>query len=313
MMGSDVDIFVTLSTFAEYSDEPLHLLQQSEFSFLVNPHGRRIKPEEVVEMGRACRGLVAGVEPYSAETLAALPRLQCISRCGSGIDSIDLAEARRRNIAVLNTPDEPIIAVAELTLTMILALLRQLPNVNTLTHERQWQRVPGNLLWGKILGIIGLGRIGQRVVELVEPFGVKVIAVEPRPDAGWLKDREVELVDLPQLLARADIVSIHAARSSENQLFLGAPEFAQMKPGAWLVNMARGDMLDEAALNTALDDGHLSGAGLDVFPQEPYTGPLCDNPRAIMSPHQATLTIETRVAMETKAVANLIKFLHDHT
>lgn len=311
MMGSAVDIFITLSTFAEYSDEPLRLLKQSGFSFLVNPHGRRIKPEEVLEMGSTCRGLVAGVEPYTAETLAQLPNLQCISRCGSGIDSIDLTEAKRRNISVLNTPDEPVIAVAELALTMILSLLRQLPKVNSLTHERQWQRVPGNLLRGKTLGIIGLGRIGRRLVELVQPFEVKVMAVEPQPDSGWLKRYEVKLVDLPELLARADIVSIHAARSKEKQLFLGAPEFGQMKPGAWLVNMARGDMVDDAALNAALDSGHLRGAGLDVFPQEPYTGPLCDNPRVIMSPHQATLTIETRVAMETKAVANMLKFLRD--
>ena len=291
MMASDVDIFVTLSTFGEYSDEPLRLLEQSGFSFQVNTHGRRIKPEEVLELGGACRGLVAGVEPYTADTLTQLPNLQCISRCGSGIDSIDLAAAEQRNIAVLNTPDEPVIAVAELTLTMILALLRQLPKVNALTHERQWQRVPGNLLFEKTLGILGLGRIGRRVVELLQPFGAKVLAVEPRPDAGWLKSREVELVDLPALLARADIVSIHAARSRENRLFLGADEIAQMKPGAWLVNMARGDMVDESALNAALDSGQLSGAGLDVFPKEPYTGPLCDNPRVIMSPHQATLTI----------------------
>jgi D-3-phosphoglycerate dehydrogenase len=311
-MGLNVDIFVTLSTFAEYSDEPLRLLEQSEFSFQTNPHGRRITPAEVVEMGRSCRGVIAGVEPYHAGTLAQLPNLQCISRCGSGVDSIDLAEAKRRNITVLNTPDEPVIAVAELALTMILALLRQLPKVNSLTHARQWQRVPGNLLKGKTLGVIGLGKIGQRVVELAKPFGVTVIAVEPNPDRDWLNGKDVEILELPELLARADIVSIHAARSKENRLVLGAPELGQMKPGAWLINMARGDMVDDAALNAALDSGHLSGAGLDVFPQEPYTGPLCDNERVIMTPHQATLTIETRVAMETLAVENLLGFLRKH-
>jgi len=308
-MDSKTDIFVTLSTFAEYSEEPLRLLERSEFSFQINPHGRRIKPEEVVEMGSTSHGLVAGVEPYKADTLTQLPNLQCISRCGSGIDSIDMAEAKQRNIAILNTPDEPVIAVAELTLTMILSLLRQLPKVNTLTHERQWQRVPGNLLRGKTIGIIGLGRIGQRVVELLQPFGVEVIAFEPKPDKDWLNRYKVELLELTELLSRADIVSIHAARSKENQLFLGTPEFEQMKSGAWLVNIARGDMVDDEALNNALNSGHLSGAGLDVFPQEPYKGPLCDNQRVIMTPHQATLTIETRVAMETQAVENLLQFL----
>lgn len=308
-MVEEVDIFVTLSTFAEYSEEPLRLLQQSGFKFRTNPYGRRIKPAEVLELGRSCRGLVAGVEPYTAETFAELPELRCISRCGVGIDSINLVEAERRGIAVLNTPDEPIIAVAELTLAMTLALLRQLPKVNLLTHERKWQRVPGNLLSGKVIGIIGLGRIGQRVAELMEPFGVTVLAVEPYPNNSWVESHNVELLELSELLARADIISIHAANSEENPLFLGAAEFAQMKPGAWLINMARGDMVDDEALNDALDSGQLSGAGLDVFPQEPYTGPLCDNLRVIMTPHQATLTIETRVAMETHAVENLLQFL----
>jgi len=311
-MESKIDIFVTLSTFAEYSEEPLQLLEQSEFSFQTNPHRRRIKPEEVVEMGNTSRGLVAGVEPYQADTLAQLPNLQCISRCGSGIDSIDLAEAKQRNIAILNTPDEPVIAVAELTITMILSLLRQIPKVNNLTHERKWQRVPGNLLRGKTIGIIGLGRIGQRVVELLQPFGVEVIAFDPNPDKNWLKRYKLELLELMKLLSRADIVSIHAARSKENQLFLGTHEFEQMKSGAWLVNMARGDMVDDEALNNALKSGHLSGAGLDVFPQEPYKGLLCDNQRVIMTPHQATLTIETRIAMETQAVENLLQFLREN-
>lgn len=308
-MSAKSDIFVTLSTFAEYSKEPLRLLQQSKFSFQTNSYGRRIKPAEVIEFGRDSRGLVAGVEPYTAETLAKLPELLCISRCGVGIDSIDLVEAKRRGITVLNTPDEPIIAVVELTLTMILALLRQLPKVNNLTHKRKWKRVAGNLLSGKTLGIIGLGRIGQRLVELIEPFDVTVLAVEPFPNNEWVEDHNVELLELQELLPRADIISIHAAHAEKNPFFLGAKEFAQMKSGAWLVNMARGDMLDDEALNEALNSGQISGAGLDVFPQEPYTGPLCDNQRVIMTPHQATLTIETRVAMETQAVENLLRFL----
>lgn len=304
-----VDILVTLSTFSAQSDKPLRLLEQSGFTFRTNPYGRRMKPGEVIELGRDCRGLVAGVEPYTAETLAQFPNLRCISRCGVGIDSIDLTEAKRRGIAVLNTPDEPIAAVAELALTMILALLRQLPKVDSLMHEHKWQRVTGRLLTGKTVGIIGLGRIGRQVVELVQPFGATVISVEPYPDGDWVTAHDVELVDLPALLARADIVSLHASTAREHPLHLGAAELAQMKRGAWLINMARGDMVDDEALHKALTSGRLSGAGLDVFPQEPYHGPLCDNPRAILSPHQATLTLETRVAMETHAAQNLVHYL----
>ena len=310
-MSQDVDILVTLSTFAADSEEPLRLLKQSGFTFQTNPYGRRMEPSEVAKLGRSCRGLVAGVELYTAETLAHLPNLRCISRCGAGIDSIDLTAAQRRRIAVLNTPDEPVAAVAEMTLAMMLGLLRQLPRLDALTRGRIWQRVTGNLLAGKTVGIIGLGRIGKRVAELVQAFGAVVIGAELWPDLTWMRARAIELVDLAQLLAHADIVSIHASTSNGHALHVGAEELVQMKQGAWLINMARGDMVDETALNEALASGRLSGVGLDVFPQEPYRGPLCDSDRVILSPHQATLTVETRVAMETRAVGNVVQFLRN--
>jgi D-3-phosphoglycerate dehydrogenase len=191
---------------------------------------------------------------------------------------------------------------------MMLGLMRQLPKVDTLMHERKWQRVAGNLLADKTVGIIGLGRIGRRVSELVQAFGAAVIGFDPYPDSAWLRERDVELLDLPALLACADIVSIHAA-SSDHPLRLGAAEFALMKQGAWLINVARGDMIDDRELSEALASGRLSGAGLDVFPEEPYGGPLCDSDRVILSPHQATLTRETRAAMETHAVENLMRYL----
>ncbi len=311
-MNIHPDILVTLSTFAAHSDGPRRLLEESEFVYRLNSHARRMKPTEVVAMGQNCQGLVAGVEEYDADTLAQLPRLRCISRCGVGVDNIDLEAVKRRGIAVLNTPDEPTIAVAELTLAIMLSLLRRLPQVNSLQHNRKWQRVIGSLLAEKMVGIIGLGRIGRRVVELVQTFDARVIGVEPYPDRVWAQAHAVELVDLPGLLARADIVSLHASSSADAPpLRLGAAELAQMKPGAWLINMARGDMVDDVALYDALESGRLSGAGLDVFLREPYRGPLCDSERAILFPHQATLTLETRVAMELRAVENLLGYLRE--
>lgn len=311
MASDDVAIFVTLSTFGEYSEAPIKLLEECGFSFATNPYGRRMAPGEVVQAGRQSLGLIAGVERYTAETLMRLPRLRCISRCGSGLDSIDLDEARRRGIAVLETPDEPVPAVAEMTVALMLALLRQLPKVDALTRRRKWQRVPGRLLAGKTVGLVGLGRIGRKVAELVQPFGAAVIGADPDPDRTWARGHGVIVVDLAVLLARSDIVSIHASGSQDRPLRFGAAELAAMKRGAWLINMARGDMVDDVALADALASGYLSGAGLDVFPQEPYRGPLCDSDRVILSPHQATLTRETRAAMELRAVENLLGALRD--
>jgi len=309
MTDGKEDILVTLSTFGAESDAPLRVLDNSGFTYRTNPLGRRMEPREVVEWGRHCRGLVAGVEKYTAETMGQMPNLRCISRCGVGIDNIDLAEAERKGIAVLNTPEEPVIAVAELALSMILALLRRLPAVNSLTCARKWQRVTGNLLMGKTVGLIGLGRIGKRVAELLQAFGAKVIGADPYPDEAWARERGIPLRDLSSLLGEADIISIHASASQEYPFRIGAEEMAAMKEGAWLLNLSRGDMVDDVALRAALDSGRLAGAGLDVFPQEPYTGCLCGSDRVILTPHQATLTMETRAAMETHAVQNLIDYL----
>lgn len=310
-MKKGFDILVTLSTFGEYSNVPIRLLEESPFSYEMNNSECRISPDQVVEMGGRCIGFISGVEKYTEETMSKLPELRCISRCGTGIDNIDLNYAQKKSIAILNTPDVPTDAVSEFTLAMILALLRRLTEVNDHMRQRKWQRIPGRLLSGKTVGIIGLGRIGRRVAELAMAFNARVIGVDPHPDVKWLTRHGVEILDLPDLLRRSDIVTIHAAGASEMPLLLRTAEFAAMKKGALLINMARGEMIDDGALFDAIDTGHLGGVGLDVYPSEPYTGQLCGHPKAILSPHQATLTIETRISMETEAVKNLVEHLKD--
>lgn len=306
-MADDYEILVTLSTFAEYSKAPLKRLQESKLSFKINSSGKRMTPEEILSQGRFCRGVIAGVEPYRSDLLEQMPNLRCISRVGVGTDNIDLDACRKRGVMVLNTPEEPVLAVAELTMAMILGLMRQLPRVNFLTRAGKWQRVPGNLLHGKTLGLIGLGRIGKKVAQLMQPFKTRIIATDPFPDIEWADKFNVSLTDLDTLLKAADIISIHASVGGCD-LKLGRRELSMMKPGGWLINMARGDMVDDIALYEALKSGQLSGAGLDVFPHEPYTGPLLECDGVIVTPHQATLNYETRVDMEIHAVENIIEF-----
>jgi D-3-phosphoglycerate dehydrogenase / 2-oxoglutarate reductase len=308
-MVHPIDILVTLSTFGEYSDAPLGMLDNSLLSYRVNDTGKRMTPEQVIEQGKDCVGIIAGVEKYGPETLSALPRLRCISRVGAGIDNIDLTCAAEKGVAVLNTPNAPTVAVAELTLGMILAVLRRLPEVNEAMHRRRWRRIPGRLLSGKTVGVVGLGRIGRRVAELVSAFNARVIGTDPYPDKQWAHGHGVGMVSLPELLGQSDIVTLHAAGGTDPPLIFSHEEFAAMKPEALFINMARGSMADDQALFEALESGHLCGAGLDVFPDEPYTGPLCDHPQVILSPHQATLTFETRTEMETGAAKNIIGYL----
>jgi D-3-phosphoglycerate dehydrogenase len=252
--------------------------------------------------------IIAGVETYDAATLEKLPALRCISRCGVGVDAIDLTAARARGIAVVNTPDVPTQAVAELTLAMMLGLSRQLPRQSAIVQRRQWTRLEGHLISGRTVGLIGLGRIGRRVAELLLPFKVRLLASDPASKAGHTP-RGVEMVPLDDLLGQSDIVSIHAASSGTSRLALGERELSAMKRGALLINVARGTMVDDTALARALERGHLAGAALDVFAQEPYIGPLCDLPNVILTPHCATLTVETRVAMELECVDKAIAFV----
>lgn len=307
-MSTDL-VFVALSTFAEHDSAPLALLEKSGRLFRIHRTGKRITTPELLDAGKDAAVIVAGVESYDAATLERLPELRCISRCGVGTDNVDLAAARARGVAVLNTPDVPTAAVAELTLSMFLALSRNLRPQANLMQQRKWQRLESHLLGARTVGVIGFGRIGRRVAELTRAFGATVVAVDPVPDRDAAASLGVRLTNLDDLLARSDIVSLHAARSASAPLVLGTREISAMKRGAILVNVARGGMVDEAALLTALTSGHLAGAGLDVFGDEPYAGPLCDLDNVVLTPHSATLPVETRVAMEVECVDKALRFL----
>ena len=300
-----LDLYVTLSTFAEVDPEPLYVLERSGLRFGVNMTGKRPSAEEVRKNFGGAAVLVAGVEEYAAPILTHLYQegLRCISRCGVGMENINLEAAKKLGIKILNTPEEPVQAVAEHTLCLILALLRNLPEINCDTKEGKWKRHTGNLLQGKKLGIIGYGRIGKKTAALAKAFGADVLVLDP---AAERQSEDEIALNLDDLLSRSDIVSLHCPPGA---VLLQGKDLQKMKRGAWLVNTARGGLVEEEALVEALNEGRLAGVALDVFSQEPYGGALLQNPKAILTPHQATLTKETRIAMEVKAVKNGIAFL----
>ncbi|MYR47707.1 hydroxyacid dehydrogenase [Streptomyces sp. SID4928] len=262
----------------------------------------------MVELAADCTGIIAGNEPLTAEVLRALPRLRCISRCGTGTDNIDLDAARALGISVRRTPDAPVTAVAELTVGLVLTLLRHLHTLNAAVHAGGWPRLAGTLLEGRTVGIVGLGRIGRAVTDRLTPFGCRIVAADPSPEAArWAENRPVEMGGLPGLLAAASILLLHTP--STDRPLLGEAEFAAMRPGALLVNVARGKLVDEAALHRALLDERLAGAALDVFHEEPYKGPLAAMPQVVLTPHIGSFTTESRTAMEIQAVAHLLEGL----
>jgi len=300
-------VYVALQQFCESDDGPRRVLQEAGLRVTENQLGRRLRPEEMADLLKDAEAVLAGVEPYDAQLLGRLPRLRCISRCGTGTDSVDLDAARQRGISVLTTPDEVIEPVAQLTLGMILSLARQFPQHIRNLEAGIWSKQAGFLLSEWTMGLIGFGRIGRAVERLLRPFGSKILICDPAA-ASVDFPQGFERVDLNGLLGRADLISLHVSRRPEEGPLLGQAEIGRMKRGSFLVNTARGYLVDESALIEALDSGRLAGAALDVFEKEPYAGPLARMPQVLCTPHVATLTRASRTAMELRCAQNIVRF-----
>jgi D-3-phosphoglycerate dehydrogenase len=239
--------------------------------------------------------------------------LKVICRVGTGTDNVDYDAAKRHGIDVFNTPDAPTEAVAELTVGGILAVLRHIHVMHAAVRSGCWQKTMGGLLQGRTIGIVGLGRIGRRVAELLEPYHVILLAADPYPDKSWASSHRVEVLSLPELLSVSDIVTLHAAAPKTITPLIGSDEFALMKRGSVLINTARGSLVDEDALCAALTSGVLSAAYLDVFRTEPYCGRLAELPNVLLTAHAGTYTRETRQEMEMEAVRLLLKWFDRHS
>lgn len=304
-------IAVALAEFGVHDARPLELLKASGAELRMNRSGHRPDREELVELARDAVGIIAGLEPYDGRTLPRLPLLRCISRCGVGVDNIDLDLAMQRGVTVLNTPVSPTDAVAELAVGMVIALLRDLVRQHLLMRAREWRRTETHLLRDRRVTVVGLGRIGRRTVELLRPFGPDLMGVDPAADRSWCDSHGVLLGEITEGLRHAEVLIIVAAKDPRSPMRIGRHELAMLPPRAILVNVARGGLVDEEALASALRSGQLAGAGLDVYEDEPYSGPLCDVDGVILTPHAATSSVEARVAMELECIDKMLRFMRD--
>jgi D-3-phosphoglycerate dehydrogenase len=274
----------------------------------INSTGRRLGEGDLIGAVGGAQGVIAGTEPYSRRVLDAMPGLRAISRVGTGTDTIDLAAARARGIQVFTTPEAPVQAVAEHTLALTLAILRRICPYNQEMRAGQERTVPGVLLSGKTVGIVGFGRIGRRVASIFSSLGCRVLVHDPFIGRGDVPG--VAFADtLEDLAGRADIITLHAAPGPGARPIFDGRILSRCRKGVILINTARGSLVDEEALASALEDGTVAGAGLDVFSREPYSGPLLGYPGIIATPHVASNTLETRERMEMEAVDNLIRGL----
>ena len=299
-------IALTTSTYAQYSDEPLVILHEAGNEYVLNPYGRKLTEDEAILLLQGCVGVVAGTEPLTERLMDSLPELKVISRCGSGMDNVDMAAAEKRGIAVFNTPHGPTLAVAELTLGYALALLRKVFQMDRELREGVWKKRMGNTLKGKKIGIIGFGRIGRAVAEVFALLGVEVAFNDPMAESNTYRK-----LGLNDLLAWADILTFHCSKIGGECSLFTTEQLRIMRPGSWIINASRGGIVNEGALYEMLKSGHLGGAAVDVFEREPYNGPLTELDNVILTPHIGSYARESRIQMEIDAAKNLIDALRE--
>lgn len=248
------------------------------------------------------------------DVLAAGGKLKVVGRAGVGVDNIDMAAARELGIPVVNAPTAATNAVAELTFSHVLALLRSLPRADASMKGGKWEKkgFEGRELAGKVLGLLGIGRIGTRVAELGRAFGMRVIAFDPYVTHAIAKEHGIEKLETVEaVLEDADVLSIHVALTPETKAMIDAKKLALMKRTALLVNLSRGGIVDEGALARALETGGIAGAGLDVFETEPLPAgsPLAKLPNVVLTPHLGAATHEAQDAAGRIVAEQVLKVL----
>ena len=275
---------------------------------------KSVNAEDIVAVAKDADAVLVTYAKLTRDVLMQLTRCRAIGRFGLGVDNIDLPTAKKKGIAVNYVPDYCIREVSDHAMALLLALIRKIPLSNKLVQSGRWEMpavVPIRRIEGTVLGLIGFGHIPRLVAPKAQAFGMKVMAYDPFAKADAFKAAAVESVDLDTLLKTSDYVSVHAPLLQATRGMLNAAAFGKMKKGAYVVNTARGPLIDEPALVAALDSGQVGGAGLDVVAAEPLAkdSPLLDRDNVIISPHTAFYSIEALNELQTKCATDVARVL----
>jgi D-3-phosphoglycerate dehydrogenase len=271
-----------------------------------NDTGHTLVGDALIDFLRGHPKAISGLETLDERLFRAVPELRVVSKYGVGLDMIDVDAARRHGVSVWWTPGVNRQAVAELTVCLMIALCRRVVPLALDVREARWHQPVGRQLSSAVVGILGCGHVGQQVARLCRAFGATVLAHDIRPYDEFYRETRVRLVTRDLLLSESDIVTIHVPLDASTRGMIGARELARMKPSGFLLNTARGGIVDEAALKQALVDGRLAGAAFDVFSEEPPADPgLLSLPTFVATPHIGGSTRESVLAMGRAAIAGL--------
>lgn len=301
-------VLVTTRSFGKEVRDPLERLIAEGCTILEWREGSGLSEADLLAKLAVADAWIVAFHPIGPSLLEAAPRLRVIAKHGVGVDNIDIVAATARGIVVTTAPSANDQAVADLTMALLLALLRRIPDANASVKAGRWERFLGCGLNGKVLGIVGLGRIGQNVARRARGFGAEVIGADPCWPDEEARRLAVRRVGIKDLFAQADVLTLHTPLTPETVGLIGETAIAAMKPGVWIVNTSRGKVVDEKAMHAALTSGKVAGYAADVFESEPPVGsPLLTLPNVIATPHMGTHTRESLALMGSRVADAVLR------
>ncbi|MQY58552.1 MAG: hydroxyacid dehydrogenase [Clostridia bacterium] len=305
-----IKVLVTSTSFGKVVKEPVELLKKKGYQITWNELGRPLKEDEVRERIKGVDAYIAGLDEITAKAIKAADKLKVISKYGAGVDNIDIEPATRRKIVVTNTPGTNTEAVADLTFGLMLTIARKIPQADTSTKKGEWKKFFGSAVYGKTLGIVGMGEIGKAVARRAKGFNMRMLYWSRRRKLDIEEETGAKYTDLRFLLQEADFVSLHVALTGETKNIMGENEIKLMKPTAFLINTARGPLINEDALYRCLRDRVIEGAAVDSYSAEPpQESSLFSLDNIITTPHMGAYTYEALGNMGMTSVQNVIDVL----
>lgn len=309
-------IAVTPRSFPEAGAPALRLLRDKGYDIRLNTTGKVLDEAGMAEICRGAEGLIVGIDPVTAAVMDANPQLKAISKYGAGLDNIDLKAAAERGIQVMSAGSANALSVAELAIGLFFSLARSIPFSSASTKSGGWARKKGTELFGKTVGVIGLGNIGREVARIARGIGMTALAYDPyvKPDNPAVAALGIRLAPLDEVLPASDFVTLHLPLTEETRLIMNERTLRLMKPTAYLVNTSRGELVDEQALCEALTAGAIAGAAEDVFSKEPPGDcPILKLDNFILTPHIGMFTEEAVLRTALTAAENAMKMLEANT
>lgn len=307
-------VLITTVPFGEKDSKPLDLLDANNIEYLINPLNKKLTEDELIDFVSDYDVIIAGTEKISDKVMKKASKLKMISRVGIGLDSVDLLSAERRKIKVSYTPDAPAPAVVDLTMGLMYSSIRRIHEANINLHKGKWHRYFGKRLTECTIGVIGAGRIGSKVIENLLALGCKKILYYDKKVR--LKNGDNGLVvfsSKEEIYQKSDIISLHVPLDLETKNMISIKELKLMKKDSFLINTARGGIINEEDLYEALEEKLIGGAAIDVFEDEPYSGELAKHDNCILTGHMGSMSEDCRTQMEIEATEEAIRFLTGKT